>query len=425
MIPDTEFEFGTILSTVLSPSRPIQSVEFLRGRTTQLEEIRRALYSPGRHLFIHGYRGVGKTSLAQTAAFQNQSSDGEPIFLSSADGTFEQIVHDMVVRGLSTDPRRVRDALDASLGVSAYGFSAEIRRSVENSGSVPLPTSMNDALQLAGFLARIHSTAPVVVFDEFDQLKDPKEQTKFANFAKSIADDRINIKLIFCGIGESIDQLFAAHESAPRYFHTVKLDRLPWEARFEILDFAAGELGLSIDESTKYRVAQISDGFPHYIHLLCEKLFWLIFLKSKNGVMYPALFETAMGEALESIEPFLKKPYEVATRKYTDDYEGILWAVADTHQLQRPSSEIFQSYERIMKGLRREPLTRDKFNNRINRLKRTEHSSILSATRSGWYEFTEKMLRGFARLRAMHAGAILEAEHPAEGRRIPQREVVF
>ena len=94
--------------TVLPPSRPIQSVEFLRGRASQLEEIRRALYSPGRHLFIHGYRGVGKTSLAQTAAFQNQSSDGAPIFLSSADATFEQLIHDMVARGLSNDPRRVK-----------------------------------------------------------------------------------------------------------------------------------------------------------------------------------------------------------------------------------------------------------------------------------------------------------------------------
>ena len=68
-----------------------------------------------------------------------------------------------------------------------------------------------------------------------------------------------------------------------------------------------------------------------------------------------------------------------------------------------------------MKEMKREPLTRDKFNNRINRLKRAEHSSVLSATRSGWYEFTEKMLRGFARLRALHAGAVLEAEHPGEG----------
>ena len=154
---------------------------------------------------------------------------------------------------------------------------------------------MNDALELAAFLARVHSQAPVVVIDEFDQLNDPAEQSKFANFAKSVADDRINIKLIFCGIGESVDQLFSAHQSAPRYFHTVKLDRLPWEARFEILDYAAKELGLSIDDTTKYRVAQISDGFPHYIHLLCEKLFWLIFLKAQNGVMYPALFEYSHG----------------------------------------------------------------------------------------------------------------------------------
>jgi uncharacterized protein len=67
--------FGIALHRVLSPSHAIQSAELLRGRTEHLAEIRRALYSPGRQVFIYGHRGVGKTSLAQTAAFERQSSE--------------------------------------------------------------------------------------------------------------------------------------------------------------------------------------------------------------------------------------------------------------------------------------------------------------------------------------------------------------
>jgi MoxR-like ATPase len=70
-----EHTFATILGRVLSPSRAIESPELLKGRDDQLREIRRAWYQGGRQIFIYGFRGVGKTSLAQTAAFQHQSSD--------------------------------------------------------------------------------------------------------------------------------------------------------------------------------------------------------------------------------------------------------------------------------------------------------------------------------------------------------------
>jgi MoxR-like ATPase len=65
---------------VLSPSRPLQSEEFLRGRHDQLVEIKKALYQPGRHILIHGLRGVGKSSLAQTAAF-SLAQGGDPIII--------------------------------------------------------------------------------------------------------------------------------------------------------------------------------------------------------------------------------------------------------------------------------------------------------------------------------------------------------
>jgi uncharacterized protein len=65
--------FGAQLDAVLSPSRAIKSHEFLQGRDAQLTEVRQALSMQGRHVFIHGFRGVGKTSLAYTAAIRRRS----------------------------------------------------------------------------------------------------------------------------------------------------------------------------------------------------------------------------------------------------------------------------------------------------------------------------------------------------------------
>lgn len=82
-----KYEFGKHLNRALSPSSPISSIEYLYGRQKELTQIERALMSKGRNIFIFGERGVGKTSLAKTAANQYQSSDREFIDVSCAPDT--------------------------------------------------------------------------------------------------------------------------------------------------------------------------------------------------------------------------------------------------------------------------------------------------------------------------------------------------
>lgn len=412
-------EFGKLLSTVLSPSHAIQTPELLKGRDRQLDEIKKAWYTPGRQIFIHGFRGVGKTSLAHTIAFQHQSADSSPILLSCTENvTFFGIMHDMFAKGFKVDPRELKRTRTTGIGVQLGKLSSEMREAVEI-GKAPVPTSLNQSVELAEFLANTHSIAPVVVIDEFDLLTDKAEQAMFANFIKQIGDQRLNIRFIFCGIGDSIDTLLKSHQSVYRYFHTVKLDRLDYEPRYEIIMTAAQTLKIEVDETTKIRIAKVSDGFPHFIHLVCEKLFWIAY-EDENANMRVSgdHYERAIAKAVGAIEPYLKTPYEKATRKYTNANEEILWAVADNHELQRSSSKIFESYKRIMRDRNKEPLTRQKFNARMNNMKQKAYGEVLLGTRQGWYEFQEKMLRGYARLRASQEGIELDIEHPLQAKRI-------
>src|SRR5262245_61964194 len=115
-LPFPEDEFARRMAKVLSPSHAIQTPELLKGRAEQLDEIRKAWYQPGRQIFIHGFRGVGKTSLAQTAAFQRQSSDGLPILLTcEGESTFYRIMSDLFSRAFPNDPRIVKEKLDGGL----------------------------------------------------------------------------------------------------------------------------------------------------------------------------------------------------------------------------------------------------------------------------------------------------------------------
>lgn len=414
----SEQEFVAIMRRVLSPSHAIDSPERLKGRDIQLREIKKAWYQGGRQVFIHGYRGVGKTSLAMTAAHQQQSAERAPIrVICEPDTTFNRIIHDIFSRAFPHDPRITKQKIEGGIGIKLGGLSAEAKKSME-SGHAPEPHSVNEAVQITEFLLELHSKEPVIIIDEFDKLKYKAEQAKFAAYVKEIGDRNVPIKLIFCGIGESIDSFFAAHESAYRQFHTVKLDRLDWEPRYEIILSAAQALGITVDETTKVRIARVSDGFPYFVHLICEKLFWEVYEDSNSDMQVAAdHFERAIANAVAVIEPYLRKPYEKATQKYSNDYEAVLWAVADDHELLRATRDILASYEHIMERSGREPLPRQKFYSRMNDMKKPSHGAILVGTRTGWYEFKEKMMRGYARMRAAQEGVELETEHPLQSRR--------
>lgn len=410
-------QFEQVLHTRLSPTTPIRSPEFLKGRGKKLEDIRKSLVSPGRHVFVYGDRGVGKTSLAQTAAFEQQSSDGNPILLTcDSRSTFFTVIRDLGNHFLASDPTIQKRVSQLKAGAKSSVITAEMSHQIER-GSVPELASINQAVALIRFIAEGHSRAPVVVIDEFERLVNAGDKMLFSDFIKQISDQSVPIKLIFCGVGVSLDQLLAAHHSCYRYLTSVNLERLNWDGRLDIIKSAASAFGVTVERTSAIRIAAVSDGFPHYVHLVCEKLFWEVFEDDAPVAVTQAHhYVAAVKAAVQDIEAYLRGAYDKATKKYQRDYEEVLWAAADNNELIRRSTDIFKSYKRIMRG-NDKALSRDKFNQRMNALKKPTHGSVFKATRQGWYEFRENILRGYVRLRAEEQGVQLDIDHPLESRK--------
>jgi len=225
--PDQQV-FGRALSRVLSPSQPLQSEEFLKGRAEQLHGIEKALFAPGRHVLIHGLRGVGKSSLAQTAAFKI-SRVNDPIIVSCDSGsTFNSIIKDIFNEAIGRDPRIVEETQKkaGAFGFSFWGLTTSSTRATEvKEKDVEEPISVNDAIRLIHFLSQTMGGKPVFVVDEFDLVTETTVQRDFANLVKQASDKRIDVCFIFCGIAESAEALMAAHGSADRYFHAVDLGK--------------------------------------------------------------------------------------------------------------------------------------------------------------------------------------------------------
>ena len=206
--------FEQVLPLLLTPTTPIRSPEFLRGRHRILEDIRRAFLQPGRHVFIHGDRGVGKTSLAQTAALEHQSADNAPILLGCDNGsTFYRIARDICHKLVPSDPTVTKASTSKSIGASWKGFlSANLQQTVEQ-GAIPEFRSIDETVSVLGYLAAKHSDRPVIVIDEFERIKEPSERMLFADFIKQLGDQTVPVKLIFCGIGSALGELLDAHHS--------------------------------------------------------------------------------------------------------------------------------------------------------------------------------------------------------------------
>ena len=165
-------EFGTEMAGLVSPARPIQSIEFLRGRAKELERINRALFAPGRHVFIYGDRGIGKSSLAAAAAAQAQSADSPYIDVScSADSSFRSVIANIGSQAVRLS-RIHKTKKTLSAGLELRFLRASATEEVTENDLYEVIRTVGDAVEILREVAAVHSDRPVVVVDEFDRMVD-------------------------------------------------------------------------------------------------------------------------------------------------------------------------------------------------------------------------------------------------------------
>jgi hypothetical protein len=277
---------------------------------------------------------------------------------------------------------------------------------------VPPIETINDAIQLLKLVCEIREQEVVIILDEFDQITDNEQRKVCADVIKQVSDQGVKVRFILCGIGTSMENLIGVHLSTARYLLPIELERLSHEARWEIIDSAAKAVGVTIGTNYLLRIGQISDGFPYYVHLIGEQILWSMFDDPEPiGHCMQQHFKIGVNSAINESQASLKGIYDNAVQKYSDDYEEVLWALADLHLLRRQTTDVYEkSYLKIMEDRPgRKLLTKQQFSNRLNALKTPRHGGIIIAKGAGWYEFKENVVRGYVRLRAedhsVHLGA--------------------
>lgn len=407
----TEPQLVDVLAGHLSPSKEITDPDRLIGREKYLTRIRRALQSPGRHVFIYGERGVGKTSLAFTAGKLAVADAKNFIYIPCGENTsFFEVIEAIGNSVLNVEKRVAATNKGLNLGLNIPGIGgANIGYGGSSSSAVAKPSSFSEAADVLRFVRGRLTGQIIVAIDELDRISSHVEKIQFAELLKNIGSIVDEMRFMFCGIGADVDEILGTHQSVGRMFELIEVEKLHHDQLWTIISDVASILSVNIDRGIFIRIGIISDGFPHFVHLIGECLFYAMH-DDENEVhsCERRHFDIALIEALQKAEPSLRKIYQMSTEKSKNkkEYEDALWALADRSSTRRQIKEIYDSsYIRIIEARGEgKPLRRETLNQRLLTLRKDSHANIVVGHGSGWFSFRENVVRGYVRLKAESEG---------------------
>ncbi len=249
---------SAMVAQAFSPSAPIDEYSLFAGRIQQIQEVVNAVAQKGQHAIIYGERGVGKTSLANVLSdtLQNLGLASGNSVIVNCDGktTFSSLWH-QILRSITLIDRKAK--MGFTSGTTDRKVSLEAL----------LPEGDEVAPDDIRFLFQGISV-PTVIIDEMDRIKDQETTTLIADTVKTLSDHSIGTTLILVGVADSVGGLITEHRSIERALVQISMPRMSNEELFEIIDNGLGAVGMTIETEAKQQIAKLSQGLPHFTHLL-------------------------------------------------------------------------------------------------------------------------------------------------------------
>lgn len=253
------FERMALLAgTVFTPTVPVSEQSLFAGRNEEIRRVVDVINQRGRHAVIYGERGVGKTSLANiisTKIVSSRETVAPRVNCDSTD-TFPSLWRKVFSEVDLLKKRR-----------QAPGFQMTIYEETVQAASVVkddfTPDQVRRVLTLLG-----EDKLIILVFDEFDRIQDEDTRRAMADTIKSLSDHDVEATIIIVGVGDSVDEIIAEHRSIERALDQIQMPRMTRKEVFELLENGASRLGMKFTQQAQLRVALLSQGLPHYAHLL-------------------------------------------------------------------------------------------------------------------------------------------------------------
>ena len=238
---------------VFTPATPVSSLDLFAGRFEQIVKLIECFGEKGKHAVMYGDRGVGKTSLANVLNERIGIETAAKVTCSSNDD-FTSVW----VRLLTQIPIKYRE--------KALGFKD--KEEIAAACLADLIPARNVSVDTVVSIIVQQCDRWLFVLDEYDRLEDARARRYISDVIKGVSDAGSDSTIIIVGVGDDVDQLLVDHPSIERNIAQIRMPTMSEEELSDILKRAWGKLGMRGDVEAITTITKLSQGYPHYTHLL-------------------------------------------------------------------------------------------------------------------------------------------------------------
>lgn len=248
-----------LVAEAFRPSAPIDRRSLFSGRTDQIAELFAVVAQPGQHAVVYGERGVGKTSLAAVVA-ELLTSSGVLTARTTCDSGDD----------FSSVWRKAFGEISLHTESRGIGF-APAATDATTPATVVLGEGPVTPHAVARGLDALAQPRPIAIFlDEFDRLENPAFRALFTDTIKVLSDRAVPATLVLVGVADTVDELLREHRSVERALVQVRMPRMTREELAEVARRGIESAQMTIEEPAVDRVTTLSQGLPHFTHLLTQ-----------------------------------------------------------------------------------------------------------------------------------------------------------
>ena len=387
------------LRKAFSPTHPIQLPELLSGRKEILYRLWDDVATPGQHILVYGDRGVGKSSIAKVAGILLQEprdpTGRRSIVVSCNDGDTYGSIWRKVFQEILLSERQL-------------GFDSHKDRSIVGRWD-PGDTieSPNDLRLLVAALPN-----PItVIIDEFDRIDHEGATSRLmTDTIKLFSDTETPCTIMLVGVGQSIEGLINAHQSISRNMDYVEVEpMLPYELA-DIIQKGFQTAGLEFEVGLDNKIAQLSQGYPHYTHLLGMWASRKALEQNRQKVTIDNL-KAAIPSSISTAAGGIRVEYNRATDSNQPNnlFRQVLLSCALTDKDARGRFSLAALQEPLQKILSPRRINRASYQRHLSLFCEEEHGSVLFKTgrrKTYRWQFVNPQLIPFVLLQGIQDGMI-------------------
>jgi Cdc6-like AAA superfamily ATPase len=262
-------EIKSQLAQIYTPGVPIKDPKLFSGREELLQSLRDELRIPGKVFILYGERGVGKTSfyniLLHGRSFERYACTDKDTFIS----IFLNILRSLGEHFTETEISNLEEA-GYEIGADKI-LKATGKVGVEEKLAPILPEPLDQA-SIIRRLKKVQGHVEAIVFDEFQNLKDLDVHAQMNDLVKALSDEDVSVRIIFVGIAESDEALFARNkaymEYKMRHYRAVRIPRMAKHEIEDIIDRRKNMFNIRFLPEVTGELAGIASGYPSVAHTL-------------------------------------------------------------------------------------------------------------------------------------------------------------